>query len=249
MSTEIRVTKQGAVATLSFVSPDQLHILSRPTLSQLAEHLEQLIQDPELRVLVLTGDGSRTFSAGADLKELAELDAERAREYSEFGQKVAQAIARFPLVTIAALQAPVYGGGIELSMAFDFRLATPRTVIHYQAAKLGLLPGWGGTQRLPQLVGRSRAKAMMILCRPVRAEEALAWGLVDAVSDGPDLAPLLAEWAQTLAQTDRQSSIQIKRALDLGAGGDFAGERDAFAACFAAGAPQHLIRQWLAKSP
>lgn len=248
MSTEIRVSKQGAVATLSLTSPDQLHILSRPSLSQLREQLEALSHDPDLRVLVVTGEGSRCFSAGADLKELAELDAEQARAYAEFGQGVAQAIARFPVPTVAALQGPAYGGGIELSLAFDFRLASARTVLHYQAAKLGLLPGWGGTQRLPQLIGRSRAKAMMVACRPVAAAEALDWGLVDAVSPGPDLAPLVREWTDRLQDLDRQAAIQIKRALDLSATGDFAGEREAFAACFAAGAPQALIRQWLAKT-
>jgi enoyl-CoA hydratase len=181
------------------------------------------------------------------LRELAELDLERAKEYAEFGQNLAQTLSRFPVVTVAALQAPAFGGGVELALACDFRLATPRTVIHYQAAKLGLLPGWGGTQRLPQLIGRSRSKAMMIMCEPIDANRALDWGLVDAVSDGSDLTTLIAQWNDTLVTMARHSTIQIKRALNLGAQGDFAGEREAFAACFAHGEPQTLIRRWLAR--
>lgn len=247
MPTEVRVSKQGPVATLTLSSPDQLNVLSRTTLTQFGEALEQLSRDSELHALVLAGEGTRSFSAGADLNELVELDEQGAKEYAEFGQNLAQTLARFPVVTIAALQAPVYGGGVELALACDFRLASPRTVLHYQAAKLGLLPGWGGTQRLPLLVGRSRAKAMMIMCQPIEAQQALAWGLVDAVSDGPDLAPLVKRWTDDLEHLARHSTIQIKRALDLGANGDFAGEREAFAACFAHEGPQTLIRQWLAR--
>lgn len=243
MSTEVIVTKGGTVATLTFKSANGLHVLSRPTLHALASALDALSSDPELRALVITGSGDRAFSAGADLRELLALDHEKASEYAEFGQGIAQTIGRFPVPTIAALGAPAFGGGIELALACDFRLMASGARLHYQASQLGLLPGWGGTQRLPALVGRSRAKAMMIMCRPVSAEEALAWGLADDVGD--DVAALVADWTSRLASLEPHATVQIKRALDLGFRGDFQGEREAFAACFAGDQTHRLIRAFL----
>jgi enoyl-CoA hydratase/carnithine racemase len=132
-------------------------------------------------------------------------------------------------------------------LACDFRIAAPSCLFHYQASRLGLLPGWGGTQRLPQLVGRARAKAMMLMCRQVTADEALDWGLIDDVCHGADLSDCLRRWTDELTGLERHSVIQIKRALDLGQSGDYSGEREAFAACFASGRTQAAIREWLAK--
>ena len=248
MPTTITVAKHEGIATLTFESSDGLHVLSRATMEALRDALEAVSRDVAVQALVLTGAGQRVFSAGADLRELLELDGERAVAYSEFGQGVAQAIARYPVPTFAALNGPVYGGGIELSLACDFRIAVPECLFHYQAAKLGLLPGWGGTQRLPLLIGRSRAKSMMLMCRPVSADEALDWGLVDDLSHGMDLTDCVAGWTEKLTAMDRQSAIQIKRAIDLGHHGDFIGEREAFAACFAGERTQRRIRDWLARA-
>jgi enoyl-CoA hydratase len=248
MPTNVIVTKGGTVATLTLQSEDGLHILSRATLAALHEQLVDLSSDAELRALVLTGDGRRAFSAGADLRELAELDHESARAYSVYGQSVTQELARFPVPTIAALNGPAYGGGIELALACDFRVALPSARLHYQASKLGLLPGWGGTQRLAALVGPARAKAMMVLCRPVTPTEACDWGLVDVVAEGTELEPALARFLTELPALDRQAMIQIKRAIDLGAPHDFIGEQAAFAACFANGHAATLVRAWLNQS-
>lgn len=248
MTTTVDVVKTAGVATLTLDSPDGLHVLSRATMEALRDALDAVSKDVDLRAMVLTATGARCFSAGANLHELVELDIDRAVAYSNFGQDVARAIARASVPTFAALNGPAYGGGIELALACDFRVATPEVVIHYQAAKLGLLPGWGGTQRLPELIGRSRAKSMMLLCRPVTADEALDWGLVDDVSHGMDLADCVRGWTDTLVAMDPTSAIQIKRALDLGQMGDFAGEREAFAACFASGRTQERIRAWMARS-
>lgn len=248
MTTTIDVVKTAGVATLTLDSPDGLHVLSRTTMEALRDALDAVSRDVDLQAMVLTATGARCFSAGADLKELVELDVDRAVAYSEFGQGIARAISRASVPTFAALNGPVYGGGIELALACDFRIAVPEVVVHYQAAKLGLLPGWGGTQRLPELIGRSRAKAMMLMCRSLSADEALDWGLVDDVSHGMTLADCVKGWTDTLVGMDRTSAIQIKRAIDLGKMGDFAGEREAFAACFASGKTQERIRAWMARS-
>jgi enoyl-CoA hydratase len=248
MPTNVIVTNDGTVATLTLQSDDGLHVLSRDTLSALHEQLAVLSGDAGLRALILTGDGRRAFSAGANLRELAELDLESARAYSAYGQSVTQELARFPVPTVAALNAPAYGGGIELSLACDFRVAAPGAKLHYQASKLGLLPGWGGTQRLAALVGPARAKAMMVLCRPVSPQEALGWGLVDAVSDTDDVIAAARGFLGELGGYDAQAMIQIKRAVDLAAPKDFLGEQAAFAACFANGHAAGLVRAWLERT-
>lgn len=243
MPTAVTVALSGPVATLKFESPDALHVLSRAALAELEAALQDLSARSEVRALILTGSGKRAFSAGADLSELAELTPGSAFAYAAYGQGIAQAITRFPVPTFAALNGPAFGGGVELALACDFRLAAPGARLHYQAAKLGLLPGWGGTQRLPLLVGPARAKAMMLLSRPVEAATALEWGLVDAVD--ADLPGLVAHWTADAAGADRQAGVQIKRALNLSARGDFASERQAFSACFAEGHAPELIRAWL----
>lgn len=248
MPTTVKLTRDGGVATLKLSSSEGLHILGRPVLEELVEYVDALSTDPNVSCLVLTGEGERTFSAGADLRALVEMTTTSARAYAEFGQKVTQSFARFPVPTICALNGPVYGGGIELAITCDIRVATQGTVFLYQAAKLGLLPGWGGTQRLPALVGPSRAKAMMLLCRPVGAPEALEWGLVDEVVPRSELREAVKRWAASATELARHSAVQIKRALDLGNPGDYAGEREAFAACFATGETQARIQEFLSRS-
>lgn len=247
MPTTVKLTRDGGVATLKLSSSDGLHILGRKVMEEIAEHVDALSTDPGVNCLVLTGEGERTFSAGADLRAVVELNVTSARGYSEFGQKVTQSLARFPVPTICALNGPVYGGGIELAITCDLRVAATGTVFLYQAAKLGLLPGWGGTQRLPSLVGPSRAKAMMLMCRPVGAPEALEWGLVDEVVPRAELRAAVKKWADSASELARHSAVQIKRALDLGHPGDYAGEREAFAACFATGETQARIEAFLAR--
>lgn len=248
MPTNVIVTKDGTVATLTLQSDDGLHVLSRATMAALHEQLAVLSGDTGLRALILTGEGGRAFSAGANLRELAELDHEGARAYSVYGQSVTQELARFPVPTVAALNGPAYGGGIELALACDFRVAAPHARLHYQASKLGLLPGWGGTQRLAALVGPARAKAMMVLCRPVSPQEALGWGLVDAVAEDANVRQAALGYLGTLDGLDLGAMIQIKRAIDLAAPKDFLGEQAAFAACFANGHAAALVRAWLERT-
>jgi enoyl-CoA hydratase len=245
MPTNVIVSKDGAVARLTLSSDDGLHVLSRATMAQIHEHLDALAIDAELRAVVLTAEGTRAFSAGADLRELAELDHDSAKAYAVAGQAVTQALSRIPVPTVAALNGPAYGGGIELALACDFRVAAPHARIHYQASRLGLLPGWGGTQRLPDLVGPARAKAMMVMCQAVEPETALAWGLVDAVSSEAGVEEAVTAWLSGLEGLDGPAMIQIKRAIDYARPHDFSGEQAAFAACFANGRAAALVRAWL----
>jgi enoyl-CoA hydratase len=242
MPTNVIVTNDGTVATLTLTSEDGLHVLSMATMQAIADAIVALQCDALPRALVITGEGRRAFSAGADLTELAALDEHSAKNFSAFGQGVTQMIARFPAPVVAHLNGPAYGGGIELALACDFRLATPQAHLHYQASKLGLLPGWGGTQRLAALVGPARASAMMVLAKPVSPDLALDWGLLDAIAEP-------AEWFDGIGELDPIAMAQTKRAIALSTPLDFAGEQAAFSACFANGHAPALIRAWLGRRP
>jgi enoyl-CoA hydratase/carnithine racemase len=134
--------------------------------------------------LVIAGN-ERFFSAGAELKEIAALDGPAAYNFSELGQGLMAAIAGFPAPVYAAISGYCMGGGLDLALACHHRIATPHAVFGHRGAALGLITGWGGTQRLPRLIGKGRALEMFVAAEKIRAVRALQIGLIDAISDDP----------------------------------------------------------------
>jgi enoyl-CoA hydratase/carnithine racemase len=144
--------------------------------------------------LVLCGD-NKFFSAGADLSEIAALTGPQAYEFSKMGQALMNAIAQFPSPVCAAISGYCMGGGLDLALACHRRFASPDAAFGHRGAALGLLTGWGGTQRLPRLIGKARALEMFVTAQRVSADEALRIGLVDAIADDPEEAAL--RWLKT----------------------------------------------------
>jgi enoyl-CoA hydratase len=246
MTTRLRLAHDSPVAHVVWESDDGLHRIGREFLSSLQAIVAELAGRNDLKAVVLTGSGNRVFSAGADLHEVAKIpDARAAEEFSALGQKLTAAVAGLQVPTVALLNGPAYGGGIELSLACDFRLAAPHTLFRYQAGEWGLLPGWGGTQRLPGLIGLPRARRMMLTGYPVSANEALNWGLIDEILDPADPQQALNAWLSALCSQQVQSTNQLKRAFASTQVFNFAEERAAFAACFSDGTTQARIRAWL----
>jgi enoyl-CoA hydratase len=138
----------------------------------------------KLKALIITGN-EKFFSAGADLNEISQLTAAQAFEFSRAGQALMQAIDNFPVPVIAAIRGYCMGGGMDLALACDYRIAAPNAVFGHRGATLGVMTGWGGTQRLPRLIGKSRAMQMFLLAEMVKADEALRIGLVDRIADDP----------------------------------------------------------------
>jgi enoyl-CoA hydratase/carnithine racemase len=138
----------------------------------------------QIKRLVITGN-EKFFSAGADLNEISVLTASQAFEFSRQGQALMQFIDHFPVPVMAAIRGYCMGGGMDLALACDYRIAAPNAVFGHRGASLGVITGWGGTQRLPRLIGKSRAMQMFLLAEMVRADEALRIGLVDAIMDDP----------------------------------------------------------------
>lgn len=244
MATRILAQRNGPIARVILEGDNPLNLLDSDALAELGALLDDLARDPGLAALRIQGGGSRAFSAGANLDRLAELDADAALAISELGQSVTLKIARLPCPVIATIQGVCFGGGLELAIACDLRLAGEDARFCYPAAKLGILPGWGGTQRCPALVGPSRAKELMFLGRVLDARTALHWGLVNYVVPSPDLEARADEILGALARSDAHALAWTKSCLDRSSEADFARERQAFAACFARPEVRERLARW-----
>ena len=169
------------------VSVDGANKLGMARIAALHSVVEELRTEAEsgsLNRLIITGN-DKFFSAGADLNEISQLTAPQAFEFSRQGQELMLAIDHFPVPVIAAIRGYCMGGGMDLALACDYRIAAPNAVFGHRGASLGLMTGWGGTQRLPRLIGKARAMQMFLLAEMVKADEALRIGLLDKISDDP----------------------------------------------------------------
>ncbi|PYP86991.1 MAG: enoyl-CoA hydratase [Candidatus Angelobacter sp. Gp1-AA117] len=167
---------------LRLVSSDHTNKLSRACVCAWKAAIEKLAEDA--LPLIITGN-EHFFSAGADLHEIAQLTGPAAFEFAQLGQNLMRAVDLFPAPVIAAVQGYCMGGGLDLALACDFRIAAPDAVFGHRGAALGLMTGWGGTQRLPRLIGKARALEMFILAEKVSAKRALQMGLVSRIADDP----------------------------------------------------------------
>jgi enoyl-CoA hydratase/carnithine racemase len=172
---------------LRLVSADGANKLGMAQIRALHKAVEELRVEADrglLKGLIIAGN-DKFFSAGADLNEIAPLTAAQAFEFSQTGQALMLAIDRFPVPVVAAIRGYCMGGGMDLALACDRRIAAPNAVFGHRGASLGVITGWGGTQRLPRLIGKPRALQMFLLAEMVEAEEAWRIGLADAISDDP----------------------------------------------------------------
>ncbi len=171
-----------AATILRLVSPDGTNRLTRACVVALTAAIRELTQNP--RSLIIAGN-EKFFSAGADLEEIAALTGPAAYEFSRMGQGLMNEIANFPARTIAAISGYCMGGGLDLALACDRRIAFPHAIFGHRGAALGLITGWGGTQRLPRLIGKARAMQILLEAEKLHATEALRIGLIDAIADDP----------------------------------------------------------------
>jgi methylglutaconyl-CoA hydratase len=178
----VSTTLRGAAAVICLNRPDRMNALSRDALIALGKAFREAIAEPAVRVLVLTGAGEKAFCAGADLKERKDMSDEEVRLQLGRYRDEMGVIDRSPKPVVAAINGVALGGGLELALACDLRVAASSAVLGLPETSLGIIPGAGGTQRLPRIVGEARAKEMILLNRRLTADEALAWGIVNRVS-------------------------------------------------------------------
>ena len=195
----VQVEQDGAVRVLTLTRPKQLNALNRQMLDELGRAVADAAGDAGVRVLVLLGAGERAFVAGADIGEMASLDPEAARRFAASGQALFRALETLGKPSIAAVQGFALGGGCELAMACTLRIAADTAQFGQPEVDLGLLPGFGGTQRLTRLVGRGRALALLLGGHRIGAVEAERIGLINRVVPAADLRTEALSLAHTLA--------------------------------------------------
>jgi len=201
-------------------------------LEGLRDRLRELAADPEVRAVVLTGAGERAFAAGADIKEMQAKGVREARAWSELGHEVARLLETMPKPTIAAMNGLAFGGGCELALACDIRYAVAGARLGQPEVNIGVIPGWGGTQRLARVVGLGVAKELILTGRPLDADEALRRGLVSAVFPPDELLPKTLELARSLAAKAPLALAAAKEATNRALQGELAAALDEEAATF-----------------
>ena len=230
----VDVARDGAVAVVTIDRPDALNALNVETLTELRDRLLELAADEDARVVVLTGAGEKAFVAGADIKYMSELDPDQAKGWGALGHETGRLLETMPKPTIAAVNGFALGGGCELALACDIRYASSRAKLGQPEINLGIVPGWGGTQRLAHVCGIGVAKELIYTGRTVGAEEALRIGLVNAIAD-PVLEKAL-ETAHELAGKSRLALSLAKELCNLTLGVDYtvalASEAERFGALF-----------------
>jgi enoyl-CoA hydratase len=207
----VLIGDDNGVRWISLNRPAKLNALNRATVAELESAVAAAGSDPAVRAVVITGTGEKAFAAGADIAEFVALDPRAAQQFARTGQAAFDAIAALPKPVIAAVNGFALGGGCELALACHLRVASTGARFGQPEAKLGLIPGYGGTQRLPRLVGRARALELLLTGGMVDAPTALAWGLVNRVVEPGDLRGA----AQRLAEeTTAVSPLSASRCLE-----------------------------------
>jgi enoyl-CoA hydratase len=212
----------GPVATITLDRPEVLHALNAQMFDELERAFTTLAADPTVRVVLITGSGERAFAAGADIRALTETDATSGLEVSLRGQQVFALIEsqleRNGKPVIAAINGVALGGGCELALACTLRIASDKARLGLPEVKLGLIPGYGGSQRLTRLIGRSAALRMMLTAQIVDAPEAFRLGLVDEVVPAAELLPRARALAETVASMAPLAIAGVLEAVERGDG-------------------------------
>ncbi|WP_433930783.1 enoyl-CoA hydratase-related protein [Sorangium sp. So ce119] len=213
----VKLDRRGAVAVLTIDRADRRNALSRDALLAFGRLGRELADDPEVRAIVITGAGDKAFCAGADLKERQGMSPDDVRRQVGLYRTELGVLARSPKPVVAAINGVAFGGGLELALICDLRVAAPHAELALPETSLGIIPGAGGTQRLPRVVGEARAKEMILLGRRLTAAEALAWGLVNRVS--PEGTPVVDDaiaWIEPIATGAPIAQAAALRAIEDG---------------------------------
>ncbi|MGI6453253.1 MAG: short-chain-enoyl-CoA hydratase [Syntrophomonadaceae bacterium] len=229
--------KKGRVAVLVINRPQALNALNKDTLLDIQRGVEDVRDDDSIDVLIITGAGDRAFVAGADITFMVEMQPMEARNFGQLGSEVLRLIETMEKPVIAAINGFCLGGGCELAMACDFRICSEKAKFGQPEVGLGVTPGFGGTQRLPRIVGIGMAKQLLYTGDIINANEALRIGLVNYVVPSEDLMSNVMEIAKKIASRGQTSVRLCKAVVNAGMQTDIDSalviEKDAFGLCFA----------------
>ena len=215
---EFKVEKSGAAEVWTILGEARRNAISRAMMVELEQLLHRVSNDRAIRVVVLTGAGTKAFCAGADLKERSGMGKPEIRFFLERVQQILRAMEKSDVVFIAGINGVAFGGGTEIALACDLRVALPAAQLGLPEVKLGIIPGAGGTQRLARLIGPGRAKDIILTGRKVEATEALTIGLIDRIAPEGQLREVCLEIAASIAANGPLAVSAAKHAIDEGLG-------------------------------
>ncbi len=231
----LKVEHNGGITVMKVSAPKSLNALNSTILKEMDDFIDHL--DKATRVLIITGDGEKSFVAGADISEMAHLNEQEGFEFGRLGAQVFRKIELLPTPVIAAVNGFALGGGCELAMSCDIRIASSKAKFGQPEVGLGIIPGFSGTHRLPKLIGQGYAKEMIYTGKVIRADEALRIGLVNAVYEPEELMDKAMEMAQMMLKNApvaiRLAKQSINEGYDLDADGAIGLENKLFGQCFA----------------
>ncbi len=231
----IQTDLTDSIFTITFNRPERLNALDRKTLEELNDIIDTIEKTPEVKVVVVKGSG-KAFIAGADISAMVNMTGEQAEEFSRYGQGVFLRLENLDIPVIASINGFCLGGGCELAMACDIRIASEKAKFGQPEVNLGVIPGFGGTQRLPQLVGIGNAIDLLTTGRIIKAKEAIKMGLLQKVVEPEELDQFVLDMAKLLTSKCRNAAVINKKAAmasqhEL----DYEYEAEQFGACFERG--------------
>lgn len=207
----VSVEEQNNIATITINRPSKLNALNIETIEELHHALKEAHKDKNIKVIIITGSGEKAFVAGADISEFADFDEDEGKNLAANGQELLfDFIENLPTPVIAAINGFALGGGLELAMACHFRVASDNAKMGLPEVSLGVIPGYGGTQRLPQLIGKGRAMELILTAGMIDANQALAYGLINHVTTQEELLPFCEKIASKIT---RNSPVAISAAI------------------------------------
>jgi len=224
--------KSEGIATITLNRPEALNAFSKEVVEEIIHALEDVKNDENVRVVVLTGSGEKAFSAGADIKAMVGMTPLKARELSLMGERLCVALENLEKPVIAALNGYALGGGLEVAMSCDLRVATENARMGQTEINIGFIPGWGGTQRLTRLIGKTKAKEMVFTGRMIDAKTAEQLGIVNMVVPPDKFKETVRQFALELASKApvavRVAKALINKGADIGLDSALALEREGF---------------------
>ncbi len=232
----ILVEETSPVATITINRPNKLNALNRDTIQELSEAFSDLDANSDIKTIILTGSGEKAFVAGADISEFADFSVKQGGKLAAKGQKLLfDLVENLSTPVIAAINGFALGGGLELAMSCHFRVASDNARMGLPEVSLGVIPGYGGTQRLPQLIGKGRAMELIMTASMINAEQALSYGLVNHVVPQGELLELCEKLAGKISNNSSVAIDHAIKAVNAGFKHDsngYASEIKAFGECF-----------------
>jgi len=216
----VTTSKTDGICTVKINRPDKLNAMNMDVAKELVEIFENLGKDDSVKVIILTGEGDKAFSAGADIEYMSKISANESEEYAKLGQLVTGTVENVKQPTIAAINGFALGGGCELAMSCDIRIAANTAKLGQPEVTIGIPPGWGGTQRLMRIVGIAKAKEMVFTGKMIKAEEAREIGLVNQVVELSTLMDETMKMAKTISGNSSIAVRMSKAAMNKGRNAD-----------------------------